>query len=392
MPIFKQLLFIASTLLLLSACGGGSDGCSSSDGRPLDTTTDATENCANTSAPANIAITYPNVAAIEHLLDSEGKATGVYSLAGSVIVTDRNGNAVADDTLIQLDVIDSILAQGTIGAGDSITATSFTDSNSTLSNDSGIGVADFTLAHVRKDGASLFIDNQSMVMITNAADRQDQARFVDSIIGNTITVTSPYNSTYPNTIYPSGTTTYIVGKTTVGMKILGIDNETGLKTEGFAKTKNGIASFRLEYPANEGTISVGCVGVPAIDTRFPTFNTRDTWVRATAGSDEITVVNDDGCFEHILPESFAPNDISAQTGATFALKLQDAEGVGIPFITVAPFTSEVLDPSVIAATGSLCVTNGVGVCIVTVTGDETDTITYETPGVDGTNAEIVIVN
>lgn len=389
MTIFKNPLFLVPALMLLSACGGGG-GCVPSDGRPLDTTTDTSENCANTGAPANIAITYPSVSAIEHLTDAGGLKTGVYSLSGSVVVTDKNGNAVADDTIVQLDVIDSIMAQGTIGAGDSITASSFTDTNPTITDDAGIGAADFTTAHVSEGGSSFFIDSQSMVMIIDAADRQDQARFVSSTIANSITVTSPYNSTYPNTSYPSGSTDYIVGRTTVGMKIVGIDPDTGDKTEGVGKTKNGIASFRLEYPANDDTMSIGCGTVPANDIRFPTLNTRDTWVRATAGSDAITIVNDDACFAHILPETFIPSAIVIPSGDSFTLRFVDAEGVSIPFATIPALGVDVFAGGGVLAGGTDCVTDRYGYCNVTVTGDQTDTITYYTPDAGGTPAVFTI--
>lgn len=389
MSTLKHSLILVPTMVLLSACGGGGD-CAPSDGRPLDTTTDTTATCANRGTPANIAITYPAVSAIEHLEDASGFKTGIYSLAGSVVVTDRNGNAVADDTIVQLDVIDTIIAAGTIGAGDSITATSLTDTNPTIIDDAGIGAADFTTANVKEGGSNFFIDNQSMVLIYDAADRQDQARFVSSTIANTITVNSTYNSTYPNASYPSGSTDYIIGRTTVGMKIVGIDSETGDKTEGVAKTKNGIASFRLEYPANADTMSVGCGAIPASDIRFPTLNTRDTWVRATAGSDAITIVNDDGCFYHILPETFVPSTAAILSGNTVTLQLLDAEGVSIPFETIPAIAVEVFAGGVVVATGTDCVTNRYGFCTVTVTGDETDTITYPTPEASGTAAVITI--
>ena len=268
MSISKKSLFLIPALMLLSACGGGSDGCTPSDGRPLDNTTSTTDTCGNTGAPANIAISYPNVSTISHLTDAVGTSTGFYSYAGTVTVTDRNGNAVADGTIVQLDVIDTILASGTL---DSASASTITDAGATLS--SGFGVAgDLEGANVKVGPSAIVIDSQSLVLVTNGADKQDLSRQVSSVTGNTITVTSPYISTYPNATYAASQ--YVVGKTTVGMDILGIDpDNSSTKLVGYTKTLNGKASFRIEYPANDETLRIGCndadLGpISAIDTRY----------------------------------------------------------------------------------------------------------------------------
>lgn len=379
MSILKQSLILVPAFMLLSACGGGG-GCAPSDGRPLDTTTDTSANCANTTTPSSIALTYPRVSTITHLTDKAGTKTGIYSYAGSVTVTDRSGNAVADDTIVQLDVIDTIIAQGTIGAGDSVTGSILTDTNSTFSDDFTIGAADFSTANVNVSGASIGIDNQSLVLITNGADKRDQKRTVSSVTGNTVTTTSGYTGTYPNSSYVSGTSTYVVGKTTVGMDILGIDPDTGDKLVGYSKTKDGKASFRIEYPANDNTIGIGCYAAD-VDTRFTTLNSRNVWVTAQINAD-LTIVDNQACFSHILPDAFSPAAKTVPSGSDVDLRLADAENVSLPFYTVEPSLSG-------AATGDDCITVIGGGCTVNVTGNSGDTITYAAPG-GGTSAVITI--
>ena len=394
MPNLKSLFILAPAFLLLSACGG-TEGCAPDGGRPLADPTQNQDTCAQTGTTANIAITYPAAGSIEQLLDTSGFPTGVYSFSGSVVVTDKNGNSVPDGTLVQLDVIDSVLAQGTIAAGDSITGTTFTDSNPTITDDLGIGAADFTTAHVNEKGASYFIDSESLVILTSAADRQDQVRLVSAKTANTITVSSAYNSTYPNTTYPSGLTNYIVGRTTLGMKVVGYDPETGETTDSFTRTKAGIGSFRIEYPANANTIRVGCgdgvttTAIPSIDTRYPTLNTRDVWVRATAAdNDAITVADDTACFYHILPQGFTT--IAAKQGAgntyTHTIRLTDANNVGLPFYVIPPAVS-----GGVVTIADTCITTLDGWCTVDVNGAVGAKITYQPPANAGTGDYVITI-
>ena len=210
--------------------------------------------------------------------------------------------------------------------------------------------------------------------------------------GNTVTVTSGYIGTYPNATYVTGTTTYVVGKTTVGMNIFGVDPDTGEQLIAHSITKGGKASFRLEYPANINTIDIGCRNPAVItDTRFVTPNSRQVWVTAQVdGNAALTKVDGGACFSHILPEAFTSNTPTASSGDTVTLTLNDAESVGLPFYTVEGKGNNVVDPGAIAAAGSDCITVAGGTCTVTVTGDVTDTITYNTPSPGGTAVVITI--
>lgn len=394
MPNLKYSLLLIPAFMLLTACPSASD-CAPDDGRDLADATAKTGNCAETSAPANISISFPATDSITHLTDAAGTKTGIYSYAGSVTVTDTNGNAVADDTIVQLDVIDTILAKGTIETSnsDSISATNLVDTNPTLlSDDFGIAAADFTTVNVKVNGASVGIDTNSLILITNGADKQDQQRKISSVTGNTATATSSYNGTYPNATYPTGTTSYVIGKTTVGMDILGIDPDDGSKLVGYSKTKDGKASFRLEYPANADTIHIGCIDSDTVtDTRYTTKYSRDVVVVAQVnGSPALTVVDDSPCFASILPQVFTANKIKTANDTTVTLTLKDAESIPLPFETVAASPAEVLDPPVIPAAGDICTTNIYGKCDVKVYGDKTDTITYNTPTAGGTAVTITI--
>lgn len=397
MPTLKRSHILIPALMLLSACGGGSGGCAPSDGRSLDTSTSTVDTCSNTGAPASIAIAYPKTSTISHLTDITGTNTAIYSYAGTVFVSDKAGNAVADGTLVRLDVIDTVLATGTInsGIGDGISASTFLDTDPTLSG--GIVAAgDISAANVDVDGAAIGLidtatDIKSLVIITTGADKRDQVREVSSVTGNTITVTSQYNDTYPNTTYLTNTSSYVAGKTTIGMDILGIDpDDASARLVGYSKTVNGKATFRMEYPATGRTLRVGCndsvLGpIPAIDTRYTALNSRDVWVVAQVdGYPSLTVVDDQACFFHILPETFSANTTAVNTASTVTLTLTDSENVTLPFYTVLAV------PSAAGATGTTCLTNSVGKCDVTVTGASADTLTYNTPNAGGTAVTITI--
>ena len=283
MSILKQSLIFIPAFMLLSACGGG-DGCAPSDGRPLDTSTDTSASCAETRGANTIVIAYPVSDAIEQL---PGAGAAIYSLKGTAIVTDQNGNAVADDTVVQLDVFDSLIARGIIGAGDSIAGSLITDLNP-LQGDRVTAAIDLNTVSVERGGDSFRnIKVGDLVILRNAAS-SDQIRYVVSTTANSITVNLPYVNSYPSAIYPAAE--YLVGQALVGTSILGID-ETGKKTAGVSLTEGGLANFRLEYPGDSAHLHYGLVDYYALNPLAPAVPITDPRTQyAPDGSTEVWVV------------------------------------------------------------------------------------------------------
>ena len=185
-----------------------------------------------------VAISFPRTDAVSQLPSPE---SGFYRYTGTATVTDRNGNAVADGTEVQLDVIDSIIAYGTIGAADSITGTTLNDAAPNLSDDAT--ATTLNLAYINHSSETRRIEAGDLVILTSNADLQDQVRYVSSApTVSSLTVTSAYSQTYPNATYAAGTTTYLVGTSRIGASIYGVDAD-GNETRGIGSTKDGIIGF-----------------------------------------------------------------------------------------------------------------------------------------------------
>lgn len=349
MPTLKRSHILIPALMLLSACGGGG-GCSPTDGRPLDSSTSTTDTCGNVRGPYTIAISYPTSDAIE-VLDTK---PGFYSYNASLVVTDQNGNHPPDGTIVQLDAIDTILAKGTITGADSISGSTLAIGVPTLTDGT---VTTLDVAGVRRGagnaGPIRYIEQGDVVILRNA-DKNDQYRFVASTpTATTVTVTSPFNSIYPNVNYAGVTnsTEYFIGQSVLGVSVTGFDPANGDKPlSGHTKTVDGNARFRLEYPANSSTINLGCSGdvisgfengsgIESIDYRFNILNSADVAVIAQLdGSSSVTTVNWEGCFAAILDLILtAPATASVSVGGTvsFFISLTDANLINLPYRSIS---------------------------------------------------------
>ena len=374
MKIRSSLAFILLPVLVLLL---GLSGCGGSGSTEADSETDDTANTGTTSGTGatvgtahTIAITWPNTNAIEDL------GGGVYRRLVSAIVTDKDGNAVPDGTLVSLNVIDSILASGMITttvAGDSIAGSVLTDMGGG-SSFFGYGVG-FDSAHIYRNAAIRYITSGDQVLLINA-DEEDKARVASSaaLTNNTITTTEAYIGTYPNATYETDgfPASYVVGASLLGIEVSSAaaeDSEgTGSKrATGVASTEEGIATFHITYPANVDTILSGCPGMPAIDTRSSPVGSADVYLVASVNS-AVTAVSDEFCFRAIAGGTITTNP-STITGAgvePVTLVLRDGgDGVRLPFsdITTELEVSGTLDVDL----ANEYTTNAIGEAVATIT-------------------------
>ncbi|KPJ91951.1 MAG: hypothetical protein AMJ55_10565 [Gammaproteobacteria bacterium SG8_15] len=339
----NRYVLLAGILAGLAGCGGGDEtegGLPGSATGPGGTT--AAEGDPQYNPPHTITVTYPFTDAIENL------GGGVYRRRGTLVVTDSEGNPVADGVRINLFVMDSVFATGTIlGAdSDSISGTTLTDT-APLQAD-GVTPTTFDMAVVTRNGTQEFIDPSDHVLLFNA-EESDKVRIVaDNGSGgavksaNLLGVSSNYISPYPNVVYDGSTvdrtTQYIVGASLLGANVSG---EGG--TPGYAVTSggNGIAPFYVTYPADEDYILVGCQLHPGeADLRHPPNDSAQTYLVASVNNDpNVSAVDSEFCFSPIAggvvelnwTEISSPSGWSHPIGGTVR---DGGDSVPLPFSTV----------------------------------------------------------
>jgi hypothetical protein len=219
------------------------------------------------SGPAHsINLTSPNINAIENL------GGGVYRRIGKALVIDRYGNAVPDRTVVNLGLVDSVIAKGSDG---SITLPrDLTSTPDNPLNFAGQAIArgnDFTTAFITRNNVARMIESNDRLLITNA-NAEDKSRVIAArpTAHNTITVQKDFiNRDRDPSADPDPTLNYLIGAATLGGGIAGLiyDSEWGESlTQGVAHTRNGIATFYVTYPAHEQRILLGCgIGGSACD-------------------------------------------------------------------------------------------------------------------------------
>lgn len=395
-----KVILLAMIFGILAACGGGNEGYGGGSGTPPGETPPPGGQeveippppPGETSADYAISISIPETDAIRKL---PGDAAGVYSLTGTLTVTDRNGNPVPAGTVVNLDVIDTIKAIGTINhadANENITGTTLIDSNPTLAN--GTTPITFESAFVMRDGSPRMIDANDLVLLTNNAFQTDMNRFISdaagAITGNTITVSSGYSANYATSIFANPAhfdpteTSYLIGSSEMGIKIHGIDpKDSAVTTPALAQTdKNGIAKFRIEYPANSGTIHMGCSVFN--DERFDVAGSASVYMVARLDDNDTvtTLEHDQLCYKSILPWSLTivPQATIAGNGNFyFEITVEDAEKVNLPYIEIdamsavttraeiSPGPPPVVSNIDIQATGCISSFDGTGTCTATIT-------------------------
>ena len=320
-----RYVLVAGLLVGLVGCGGGDEV---EGGTPGTGGIGGEIGNSTSNPPLTIAITYPYTNALQDL------GGGIYRMKGSVVVTDSEGNAVADGTRVNLFLIDSIIAKGTITPGtDSITSTTLTDTAPLLADDTPTTLNG---AYVIRNSAYRFIEANDHVLLFNS-DEVDKIRIVNPVSASnpsntTVNVTSSYINTYPNAVYDGVT---ILTEYKVGASLLGTNVEGEGGTSGYVSTTNGIGTFYITYPANVNYMRAGCA--PTIDTRFDPMGSAEIYLLASADSNiNATAVDNSFCFFSIIGgEITGLPDISG-TGSTIVSGLvrDGGDSVPLPFIGV----------------------------------------------------------
>ena len=328
-----------------------------------------------TNPPATIRISYPTSNAITDL------GGGVYSWRGSVVVTDSEGNAVADGTKIKLIVIDSIKAYGTIDdvAGDTISGTTITDSGSLLGDFATPTLGGLNTAYVDRASTIKTIDESDHIFLFTTFEL-DRSRVVGTISASnptisTLSAAKPYSVAYPNVPYDGINVIpeYIVGSSLLGSSIAGSGG-----TVGYTTVNDGIGTFQVTYPADTNHINVGCP-LPVFDTRHGPTDSSHTFVYAEVDGFEHVNTVDSGlvggfpektgfCFSQVRGGEIIASQVNPTT--VQGVCLDGGDGVEVPFVQVGVSSS---DPAV-NATGDI--TNRYGGFTSTLSGAGSATLTY----------------
>ncbi|WP_233080180.1 Ig-like domain-containing protein [Rheinheimera soli] len=276
------------------------------------------------SGPAHsIVFSYPVAASIQNMNN------GTYRREGGLLVTDRYGNPVADGTVINLGVIDSVLLsnrapQINYGFGSTvIDGNASTTANSTVFTD--LSNALFQSAVITRNNTSRFIEAQDRVLIFNA-QAEDKSRFVAALPNQATTVT--VNKNYLNT--ETGLE-YLVGASLLGMQVSGVDPAKEGLVSGQAVTQDGAASFFLTYPANQDTILTSCVS-SSLDTRHSPRGSAQVWVVAEASGSSATTIDDRACFSYISPAVITSGITNISGNTILSLEIRDQGLVRLPFL------------------------------------------------------------
>ncbi|CAK0747045.1 adhesin/invasin [Gammaproteobacteria bacterium] len=288
--------------------------------------------------PHTIALTSGVTGAITNL------GGGIYRRAGKILVTDRYGNNVPDNTVISLGLVDSVLAQGlgNASAGSAV----LTSTSSLLGKRCTLPVAGSSscVTEVFTFNSEMIRNNTMRGIQTNDrvfledVQAQDKNRFASTVTSDTtLTVQSEYLGDQTGALYT-------VGASLLGAEVAGLDSSGNL-TVGIATTKDGLADFRVTYPAHNnnsgvshGTILVGCFGYASnsyslYDKRYDVPQSTQVYILA-ASSDDSAIAIDKGqfCFSSISGWTFTPSATSLSSGGTVGLALQDGgDKMTLPF-------------------------------------------------------------
>lgn len=302
------------------------------------------------SGPAHsIVFSYPIVAGIQNMNN------GTYRREGGLLATDRYGNPVADGTVINLGVIDSVLLsnrapQINYGFGSTvIDGNASTTANSTLLTD--LSNALFQSAVITRNNTNRFIEAQDRVLIFNA-QAEDKSRFIAVQPNQATSIT--VNKNYLNT---AAELEYLVGASLLGMQIAGVDPTKDGLVSGQAVTEDGAASFYLTYPANQDTILTSCVA-SSLDTRHSPQGSAQVFVVAEASGSDATTIDDRACFSYISPAVITSGITSISGDTILSLEVRDQGSVRLPFLGFEAGISYGINNS-----GSLEV--NVGTCLAT---------------------------
>ncbi|MBU1618489.1 MAG: Ig-like domain-containing protein [Gammaproteobacteria bacterium] len=333
----------------------------------------------------SIVLSYPRENAIEDM------GNGIYRRIGGLLATDRYGNPVADGTVVNLGIIDSVLLSNRapqINYGFSSTVidgNASTTANTALLTD--LSNALFKSAVLTRNNTSRFIEAQDRVLLLNA-QAEDKSRFVAALPDQDISLTT--NKAYVNT---ASQLEYMVGASLLGAQIAGVDPAKEELVSGQAVTTDGAATFYLTYPANQNTIRAGCVD-PSVETRFLPQGSAQVWVVAEASGSSATTIDNQECFDYMAPATITETTgQSAIRGSTvLQLEVEDASSIRLPFLNISSSVSygsantgglSVTVGNCNSGTNNRTNTNGLCSLPITVSGgnsDDTATVSLSTSG------------
>ncbi len=300
----SKLIFLAMIFNSLTACGGGDEGYGSSGTNPAGDGEVPTGE--GTTPPeeitiGSVVITRPNAS----LVDLED---GTYKIMYTIMVRDQDGSPATNGVRVDLQVVDTVLAMGTItdaagnpdtASGTNLTIPSVVQTDDTPGTLADNPAADLTTAFVTRPGLAggsiRMIQANDLVIMTGPGeevvmaggpelgqvDSRDVVRTVASVptISDQLTVNSLYNATYPN----YGGTNYYIAASTVGAGITGEDSEA-VPTQSHTVTTDslGTAKVWVTYPADLEHIHLGCAPDQLDDRLSPMGSSKPMFV-ATAG-------------------------------------------------------------------------------------------------------------
>lgn len=210
-----------------------------------------------TGAPTTVTASLPNIsvaAGPPHTIvlipgtTTAGAATT--TRAGTIIATDRFGNAVPNETVLNLGLVDTVLATGAANAS---------TNNSTLSG----GFVDNLVRAIQPN---------DRVLITNAA-AVDQSRFVATGTASPFTVTQNYNNVVVGSL-----------QVYIGASLQGGFVSSNAGDIGQVKTTGGVGTIKVTYPtslttANAG-VGYGCAAVGGSEEVFMVVTSQEGGVSA----------------------------------------------------------------------------------------------------------------
>lgn len=344
--------------------------------------------------PETIVFTSPNLGAIENL------ENGNYRLRGKVDVTDRFGNVVPDGTSVNFSLMDAVIAhdgQGATQNGDVELSTDASapslitlrcDDPTPASEADNCAAAQFNL------GSTIQIENVPRgievgdSVFLRRVEGENRKRNVSSLVDNgTLNVQTPFTQAATGA-------EYWVGASLRGATIAGVD-DAGALVPGTGVVEDGIAEFRITYPANLDSILTGCYGYSndfsysTRDRRSAVPQSRQVVVSAESGQTVAANVAGDFCYLAIAGGRMIlsnPDTAFIAAGATqsFSLTLRDGgDDIRLPYTGFACFVSDIniadgsnfnISVNEVPVNG-LITTNidGVGLFEVTRTNPATDT-------------------
>lgn len=382
------ILTILTTTVFVAGCGddaftppegtGTNTNNTPGSGTPTPAVPPPSQSPGNGPPAHSVTLTYPQSESVENL------GGGIYRREGKAQVLDVNGHAVADGTVVRLSILDSVIAQGSIDATDSIQGNIISDQDVL---DGGGFATLFTGANVIRNSAVRYIQPGDHIFLTYA-DEEDKDRVVNvgGILDNQITVNQAYSRNYPDGVdYQAGEVGYLIGASLLGAGISGTDMNGNL-ISGYATTKDGVATFYVTYPATVQTIGTGC-GISTIDTRAFPVGSAQVFLVASVNS-AVTTIDDRFCFTSIAGGTLnaIPENLTT-TGSVRVTYEDGGDTVRMPFAT--------LNISVNDANGSDITINGAtekSVEILTDSrGSATFTVQINTPPATG-NATVTIAS